>query len=75
MPRTIEGATKRYLTHYENNFVGSASDMFRLRNLARNFIYKLRKVAPKFYEEKLPQLVNQAASTLLTFDTQKREDM
>jgi len=47
--------------------------MYRLRDLARSFIYRLRKVAPMFYEEKLPRLVNQAASTLLTFDTSTKE--
>lgn len=70
MPRTIEAATRRYLDHYERNFIGSAADMYRLSKLAESFISKLRKAAPIFYEEKLPTLVNQAASQLLTYDVQ-----
>lgn len=75
LPTTIEAATERYLNHYESCYVGSASDMFRLRELAREFILKLRKIAPNFYETKLPQLINQAGSTLLMFNTSDEEQL
>jgi hypothetical protein len=73
LPRTIEEATRRYLHHYTKNFVGPYHELLRLKGLTQAFILKLRKVAPKFYDEKLPQFVNQACSTLLTYDTSTRE--
>lgn len=69
LPRTIEEATRRYLFHYERLYRGGAHDLYRLRNMTRAFIYQLRKVAPRFYEERLPAFVNQACSTLLLLDT------
>ena len=73
LPRTIEEASRRYMSNYEANYVGSAAEFYRLKGIAQGFIHSLRKRAPKFYEEKLPALVNQAASTLLTFDTSTPE--
>lgn len=73
MPKTIEEATRRYLYHYENGYNGSAAELYRLKGYTIAFIHQLRKVAPKFYEEKLPTLLNQAASTLLTFNTNTEE--
>lgn len=69
LPKTIEEATRRYLANYQANFVGPASEMARLRDIAEAKIYNLRKKQPKFFEEKLPHLVNQACSELLTCDT------
>jgi len=69
LPKTIEGATNRYLSTYEKRFQGPVEEMRRLKMYAEARILKLRKKAPNFYEEKLPTLVNQAASTLLSCET------
>lgn len=73
LPKTIEEATRRYLANYQANFVGPASEMSRLRDIAEAKIYNLRKKQPKFFEEKLPTLVNQACSELLTCNTSNAE--
>lgn len=73
LPRTIEEATRRYLANYQQNFVGPASEMTRLRDIAEAKIYRLRQKQPKFFEEKLPTLVNQACSELLTCNTATTE--
>lgn len=71
LPRTAEGATNRYLNQYERNFKGRYDDMRRLRALAEGKIIRLRRKAPTFHEEKLPLLINQACSALLTCDTSR----
>lgn len=68
LPRTIEEAARRYIHHYESNYRGPAKEMTRLSGYAEAKIFRLRKKAPKFFEEKLPILVNQAASALLACD-------
>lgn len=55
--------------HYTKNFVGPAHELIRLKSITTAFINQIRKNAPKFYEERLPQFVNQACSTLLTYET------
>lgn len=73
LPKTIEEATRRYLANYQENFVGPASEMTRLRDTAEAKIYRLRQKQPRFFEEKLPTLVNQACSELLTCNTATTE--
>lgn len=70
LPRTIEGATQRYLESYERNFRGPRDEMLRLKSLADASILHMRRKTPKFYEDHLPTLINQAASALLACDTQ-----
>lgn len=65
-PKTTEGATSQYLKYYEKYYRGSFDDRNRLRDLAHAKIILLRKKAPKFYEEKLANLINQASHALLT---------
>lgn len=69
LPTTIEGATQRYLITYEDNFRGPVAERCRLKDLAEAKIHALRKKAPSFFENKLPQIVNQAGSSLLNHDT------
>lgn len=69
LPKTTEEAERRYINNYTRSYNGPASEMSRLKSITQAFIAKLRKVAPKFYEEKLPTLINQACSKLLTFNT------
>lgn len=53
---------------YENNFKGAENEMRRLRRYANSKIILLKKKAPNFYENKLPVVINQAASALLSCD-------
>lgn len=73
LPKTIEEATRRYIHNYDRNFNGSAADLIRLKNMTQAFIYRLRKIAPRFYEEKLPTFINQACSSLLLCEPNTRE--
>jgi len=71
-PRTTYEAARRYLSIYESSYVvsenASAIDMRRLRNKCEAYIHYIRKAAPKFYTERLPDLIDQAGTLLLTFD-------
>lgn len=69
LPKTIEGATNRYLHTYESNFQGPTCEMKRLKKIAEANILILRRKAPNFYENHLPTLVNQAASAILSCET------
>lgn len=68
LPKTIEGATLRYLQSYQRQFKGSTDEMKRLRDMAEARIFILGRKAPKFYEQKLPIIINQACSQLLACD-------
>lgn len=72
LPRTIEGARQRYKATYMRKHKCSVHEAKRLWDLADAKIMILRKKAPKFYEERLPTVINQAASCLNTYDTMTR---
>lgn len=73
LPKTVGGAFIRYVKIYNSQFRGSPSDRRRLLDRADQKIMSLSRVAPKFYEERLPLLINQVASLLLTFDVKTSE--
>lgn len=72
LPKTIEGATQRYLESYKKQFKGPIEEGKRLASYADARILRLRTKAPTFYQDRLPKLLNQAASTILTFDTETK---
>lgn len=72
LPTTIEGATSRYIDVYERLFKGFQSEKTTLISKTYANIMVLRTKAPKFFEEKLPRLLNQAASTLLSCDVEDK---
>lgn len=74
LPKTAEEATRRYIHVYRELFIGNAAEMIRLEKMTQAFIYRLRKICPRFYETKLPSIINQACSTLLLYDTNKKQD-
>lgn len=69
LPDTTEGATDRYLKNYAKYYKGETDEKKRLLDLTHAKIVLLRKKAPKFYEEKLTTLINQASSALLACNT------
>lgn len=66
LPKTIEGAVARYFNTYQEIFQGDKREMTRLSDLLEGKLVKLRTKAPRFYDQRLYTLINQAASSLLT---------